>query len=483
MINCEVIVVGAGPAGLNAAVHAARSGCQVVLIDNGIRLGGQYWRHLPKERESLNYSLHYDFEKAVVLRDEVSSHPRISVIAETQIWSATTTQEAVILRALSRSKPGVTSEEIVFTTTQLIVATGAYDRALPFPGWDIPGVMTPGAAQSLLKGHGVNAGKKMVIAGSGPFLLPVASSLAEQGVEIAGLLEARSPMRWFSNIHTLLANPRKLFEGLHYARSLNRNAVRMRFNYAVIEAHAHGENEGASAGTLAAVTIARIRNDFTKISGTERRIECDALAVGWGFTPDTSLAGVLGLVQKVGSDGAVVVAVDKRQIALETSSKISIYAAGEITGVGGAALSLSEGAIAGLASARSLGKISEEIYLNSTKALYRSRSKAAKFARALRDVYAIGDGWRTWLKPSTVMCRCEEVTCGQVDIAIRELGARTSRDVKLFSRIGMGMCQGRVCSRNVADYLETDDGDRIRNTYRPIIAPITLGELARNPLL
>lgn len=480
MINSEVIVVGAGPAGLNAALHAANSGCEVLLIDNGNRLGGQYWRHLPKERDSLNYSLHYDFDKAVVLRDAVLSHPRISVKSQTQIWSATVTDESVVLRALSPAELDPT--EAVFTTTQLILATGAYDRALPFPGWDIPGVMTPGAAQSLLKGHGVIAGKKMVVAGTGPFLLPVASSLAEQGVEIVELLEAHSPMRWFSRTHLLLANPRKMFEGLRYARSLMRHSVRMGFNYAVIEAHPHGE-DSVLAGTLEAVTIARIRPDFTVVSGSERRIECDALAVGWGFTPDTSLAGALGLPQKVGSDGAVVVSVDERQIALTMSEKISLYAAGEITGVGGAALSLHEGAIAGLSSARSLGKISEGQYLTATKRLHRSRLRARKFAQALQDVYVVGDGWRTWLEPSTLICRCEEVSRGQVDHAVEELGARNSRDVKLFSRVGMGMCQGRVCGRNVADYLRTDDVDRIRSTHRPIIAPITLGELAHDPLL
>lgn len=480
MINSEVIVVGAGPAGLNAALHAANSGCEVLMIDNGNRLGGQYWRHLPKERDSLNYSLHYNFDEAVALRDAVLSHPRICVRTQTQIWSATVTDESVVLRVLSPAQPG--SRELVFKTTQLVLATGAYDRILPFPGWDIPGVMTPGAAQSLLKGHGVVAGKKMVIAGTGPFLLPVASSLAQRGVEIVGLLEAHSPMRWFSRTHILLANPRKLSEGLHYALSLIRHGVRMRFNYAVIEAHPHGE-DSILAGTLEAVTIARIRPDFTVVSGSERRIECDALAVGWGFTPDTSLAGALGLTQKVDLDGAVVVSVNEGQNALETPARISIYAAGEITGIGGAVLSLHEGAIAGLSSARSLNKISEEQYLTATKSLQRSRLRARKFAQALQDVYTVGDGWRTWLKPTTLICRCEEVTCGQIDNAVDELGARNSRDVKLFSRVGMGMCQGRVCGRNIADYLQVDDADRIRNTYRPIIVPITLGELARNPLL
>lgn len=475
-MHSEVIVVGAGPAGLSAAINAANSGCEVLVIDNGNRLGGQYWRHMSKERDSLNHSLHYDFGKAAKLRDAVLSHERITVKTQTQIWSATATENGVVLYALAPRNLGDIPTEIAFETQHLILATGAYDRALPFPGWDIPGVMTPGAAQSLLKGHGVVAGKKMVIAGTGPFLLPVASSLAEQGVEIVGLFEAHSPRRWLRYLSVVLSNFGKLFEGFHYARILKRHAVRMKFGFAVIEAHA------GDAGILNAVTVMRIRPDFTIVVGSEKKIECDAATIGWGFTPDTSLASALGLPQKVDMDGAVVVGVDERQVAL-ANSEMSVHAAGEITGVGGALLSQHEGAIAGLSCALLRGKITEKQYRESTKNICASRMLAEKFARALKDVYIVPDGWRTWVTPSTLICRCEEVSCGQVDVAVKELGVRNSRDVKLFSRVGMGMCQGRVCGRNIADYLGADDADRIRNARRPIIAPITLGELARDPLL
>lgn len=109
---------------------------------------------------------------------------------------------------------------------KLILATGAYDRSLPFPGWELPGVMTPGAAQSLLKGHGVIAGKRIVVAGTGPFLLPVATSLAEAGAEIVGLLEAHSPMRWLLSAPALIGNFSKIPELAYYRRTLKNMELR-----------------------------------------------------------------------------------------------------------------------------------------------------------------------------------------------------------------------------------------------------------------
>ena len=225
-IRHQVIVIGAGAAGLNAAKYAAKGGCDVAVIDAGAKLGGQYWRHTGNEK--LDQSIHHNFDQGSLLMDAVSTNPRITVYSQTTIWSTSVISGEVVLR----TKDGA------FLTTQLIIATGAYDRTIPFPGWDIPGVMTAGAAQALLKGHGVLAGKRIVVAGTGPFLLPVAEGVSSHGGKVVALLEAGGKYAWLQGALGLTQNPAKALEGLGYLWSLRKNKVEMRHRQAIIAAHA-----------------------------------------------------------------------------------------------------------------------------------------------------------------------------------------------------------------------------------------------------
>ena len=453
-IKHQVIVVGAGPAGLNAAKYAANAGCDVALIDSGKRLGGQYWRNTGNE--VLDQSTHHDFDKGSLLMDAVKANPRITIYLDTPIWSASIIDQRVVLRTKDSS----------FITQRLILATGAYDRAIPFPGWDIPGVMTAGAAQSLLKGSGVAAGKRIIVGGTGPFLLPVASALAEHGVEHVEICEATGRLAWLPQLHVLLNNPNKILEAFTYFLTLRRNRVRMHYKEAIVEAHAN------ESGVLRAVTVARINSNFQVLS--KREVECDVAAISWGFTVDTALALSLGLSASVASDGSVYIDTDQDQLACAPTSTYKIFAVGELTGIGGSDLSLIEGAIAGLAAANAR---------ESQRNLYKARKKLRRFAQALQEVYRIPLGWKDWLTPQTIICRCEEVDYGTLREAERELSATDSRSLKLMTRCGMGMCQGRMCARNISDLLGSNDEDRINGTKRPIITPITLGELAQEGLL
>ena len=468
-----ITIIGGGPAGMAAALASARRGQQVRIIEGTPRIGGQYWRHHPEDGEGKwvdQAGLHDEFQKGYRLRLEVLNHPNIEILFNAHIWHVEIVNDQLTLSIVQGA------HSIQLTTEALILATGAYDRSLPFPGWDIPGVMTAGAAQSLLKGSYVQPGKRVVIAGTGPFLMPVASLLLNSGVEVAGLFEANRASRWIPFTHVGLANFSKAYLALNYFRDFSAHKVRMRRGYTVVRASAGPD------GVLRSVTVAKIDRNFSLKVGTEREVACDALAISWGFTPDMSIANNLGIQQHLDeSDGSIVASVDDYQ----RTSQNGVFAAGEVTGIGGSQLALTEGEIAGIAAAQSLGwneKEGEHLNL-----LLKRRKAQRRFARALLRVYRVGPGWLEWLTPETVICRCEEVSLADMHYAVQTLGSSNIRSAKLFTRAGMGMCQGRTCSRSVIEIVSKESGispkvqDQISAGKRPIVHPISLGMVAELP--
>ena len=440
-----IIVIGAGPAGLAAAEAAARSGEEVTILDSSPRMGGQYWRH---QRDVSGYKS----ERAKYIFEKILSLQNITYLPSSTVWSAEDREGQYQINFL---QSGI---ERSIRAEKIIIATGAYDRSLPYPGWDSPGAMTPGAAQSLLKGNGVVAGKRIVVAGTGPFLLPVASGLAQAGAEIVGLYEANSPLLWLLSPGAIFGNFSKIPELLHYVRELRKYRIRPKFRRAVVKF-----GDGFAS-------VAKVRSNLSIRKNVTETVACDVVAVGWGFQPDVSLGGILGCAQRIDSDGSVIFEVDTHQ----ASSQRNIWIAGEATGIGGADLSLVEGEIAGLAAA---GK-------KVPRKLLRKRSAKRRFARALQRSYPVGSQWISWLESTTIICRCEEVSSLEICNSVTELGAEDARGAKLFTRAGMGLCQGRVCSRNVSEIVSSKSGfhvtepERIASSNRPLAAPISLGALA-----
>ena len=426
-MTVDIAVLGAGPAGLAAAAAAHRAGARVTLIDSASRVGGQYWRHRAGEDGP---------------RTPADFRPGHA------IWHVERTSDGFTTHT--------TAGEIRSRT--VIVATGAYDRQLPFPGWTLPGVFTAGGAQALLKGHGVVVGDRVVVAGTGPFLLPVATALAEAGARVLGVFEAGSPLGFARHPGAVLRNPGKLAEGAGYLRVLRRHRIPFHTRQTVVAAH--GDDR------VRAVTVARLDRAWCAVA--EREIECDAVAVGYGFTPQLELPLQLGCATHLDADGSLVASAYDRQRA----SVPGVYLAGEVCGVGGAQLSLVEGELAGRHAAG----------VASGRRLMRRRAALQSFAAAMHRTYPVEPGWRTWLTDDTVVCRCEEVTAGQIRRAVGELGASDPRAVKLLARPGMGLCQGRVCGFATACLVASDRpvtaAGLLGMSARPIAAPITLGSLA-----
>ncbi|HQK31610.1 MAG TPA: FAD-dependent oxidoreductase, partial [Phycicoccus sp.] len=184
-VDCaaDLIVVGGGPAGMAAAATALAGGLRVALVDAGASLGGQYWRHPAPGSVAAGDHLHHDLGTYRALVAQLESHrpDRLDLRLSHHVWTMTATPEGFAVHVLDRSGPVGSETALTLHATRLVLATGAFDRQLPFPGWDLPGVFTAGGLQALLKGNGVAAGSRVVVAGTGPFLLPVATAMADAG--------------------------------------------------------------------------------------------------------------------------------------------------------------------------------------------------------------------------------------------------------------------------------------------------------------
>jgi NADPH-dependent 2,4-dienoyl-CoA reductase/sulfur reductase-like enzyme len=439
--RADIAVLGAGPAGLAAAVAAHRAGARVTLLDGAARVGGQYWRH----RDGDNGAGHHLWSTLHRLRETpLDFRPGHA------IWHVERTDDGFT----SHTTAGEVLSRIV------IVATGAYDRQLPFPGWTLPGVFTAGGAQALLKGHGVVVGERVVVAGTGPFLLPVAAGLAEAGARVLGVFEAGSPLGFARHPAAVARNLGKLTEGAAYLKTLRQHRVPFHPRRTVVAAH--GDDR------VRTVTVATLDDAWRVVA--EQRIECDAVAVGYGFTPQLEIPLQLGCDTHLDVDGSLVATADDRQRA----SVPGVYLAGEVCGVGGAQLSLVEGELAGRHAAGAA----------LDKRLVRRRTALRAFAVAMHRTYPVRPGWQSWLADDTLVCRCEEVPVREIQRSIVDFGATEPRTVKLLARPGMGLCQGRVCGYATACLVASAGtrsvtaGDLLGLSARPIAAPITLGALA-----
>ncbi|OWW21386.1 NAD(P)/FAD-dependent oxidoreductase [Noviherbaspirillum denitrificans] len=379
----DVLVVGAGPAGLSAAHAAACSGARVGVIDDNPHAGGQIWRGGPEAHTDAR-----SLWAALRSMDNVTMFQQCRVVMPL---------DERMLLAESGGQP------LHFRYGSLILATGARERLLPFPGWTLPGVTGAGGLQALAKGGYPVGEKRVVVAGSGPLLLAVAATLLEKGARVQAIVEQAPQYKLAQFALSLFATPAKLRQAIQLKARL-RNIAYWTNSYPV---------EACGNARLESVRVRR-GNDLVDIP-------CDALACGFGLLPNTELASAFGCALDQGA-----VAVDAHQ----STSAPHVFSAGESTGVGGVGLARIEGRIAGLAAT---GKLAE------AEKLFGERARWQAFARRLAHAFALRPELRSLCKPDTLVCRCE-------DVPHAELAMQTSwRSAKLHTRCGMGPCQGRVC--------------------------------------
>ncbi|WP_121750162.1 FAD/NAD(P)-binding oxidoreductase, partial [Streptomyces sp. E2N166] len=279
-MRTDLAVIGAGPAGLAAALTAAARGVRVTVVDAADRPGGQYFRQPAAELGARRpRALHHRWRTWERLRDGLAASD-VRVLTGHHVWFVEERSGAFTVHALLG--PGQ-DEPFAVHADAVLLATGGYEHVLPFPGWTLPGVLTAGGAQAMLKGGLVVPGRAAVVAGTGPLLLPVATGLAAAGVRVAALVESADPRQVARHARALAG---KLPEGAGYAARLLRHRVRPLTRHTVVRAH--GDDR------LTGVTVAALDADGGVRRGTGRYIPCDTLAVGHGMLPHTDLADGLG---------------------------------------------------------------------------------------------------------------------------------------------------------------------------------------------
>jgi D-hydroxyproline dehydrogenase subunit alpha len=396
MRHADVIVVGAGPAGIAAAIAAARHGRSVLLLDDNPAAGGQIWRggiEVPTQRATRGENA----GRNMALRNLASSGAVL--LTGYRVFDAPAPHTLSALRETAGE-----AEAVTLQYDQLILATGARERFLPFPGWTLPGVFGAGGLQALVKGGFPVQGKRVAVAGSGPLLLAVAAHLREFGAHVTSVAEQAPMSQLVLFAASLWSRPAKVLQGIGYRAALGNVPYRT------------GCWPVAAFGDEATGLLKSVRFTDGAKTWDER---CDMLACGFHLVPNTELASLLGC--KLRGD---FVAVDEQQ----QTSVANVYCAGEPTGIAGLDAALVQGEIAGLACAgQKTGPL-------------RARNAAEKrFAAALETAFRLRPELSTLSSPETIVCRCEDVTYG-------DLASRAGwTDAKLQTRCGMGPCQGRIC--------------------------------------
>ncbi len=432
----DVLVVGAGPAGLAAAVSAARAGAQVVVLDERPQSGGQYFKPLAPSHV-VAQPTDKQFAQGLALT-ESALKLGVRIVQEATVWGADTPQEVIAM---------VDGAETVFRPGQLILATGAYERPVPFDNWTLPGVMTTGAAQTLVRAYKVSPGQKVVIAGNGPLNLQLAVEMVRAGVTVAAVLEsapAPSASQWRALFKAWRCAPDLMAQGLGYIAELRAHGVSVRWGQAVVQAK--------GTDRLQAVVYAPVDGAGAPDLQRATTLEADNLCLGYGFIPSTELARALGCDHRF---------VDRHIGYLETAttregrtSLPDVFAIGDGSSLGGARVALARGTLAGAAAASALGKqVDEAVVQEASAALNRS----LQFQEALWTLFQAPPVHLQGLPDSTVACRCEEVSLGQLRGAIAQ-GFDSLGPLKRMTRLGMGRCQGRYCACTAAKLLHEVNG-------------------------
>ncbi len=447
----DVIVLGGGPAGVRAAIAARRQGLTVAVIDEGRRPGGQVYRAPNFTVSAADLDANPDLVRGERLRADFAGSGA-ELFARHRAWFA-----APGIKVSAAGPEGATW----FESRALILATGTSERAIPVPGITLPGVIGLAAATVLLKAHGAVPGSPTLVAGVGPLLYAVATSILKHGGQVAAVVDLSRPGEWAAALPGMISRPDLLARGLGWMLSLKRAGIPIH----------HGSTVTAIRGdvNVQEVEICPVDGNWAPIAGARRKtIAAKGVAIGHGLTPASEFARILAIPHRFSAERGGWIPT----LAPDRKAMDGVYIAGDCAGISGAAAAEIAGTLAGLSAARDLGALTDAKYAELALPVSRSLARAERFGWTISKLMSLRPGLARAIASDTVVCRCEDVARETIDDAAKA-GATHVNQLKSLTRCGMGPCQGRSCGEAAAEIMAADT-----NTSREAVGAWT----ARTPL-
>ena len=435
----DLVVLGAGPAGVAAANVASKEGAEVVIIDENSSAGGQIYRAPPNEFQPQNSFKSDEFREGEKQRN-ILENSDLTALFKHRVWSVSSD-----LVVSTVGPNGLSS----WHARSLIIANGALERIIPFPGWTIPGVIGLAASTILLKSQYVLPGQSTVVAGCGPLLIAVANGIIKSGGKVSAIIDLNSKSDWIKAFPRLLSRPDQLFKGMSWFANIMKAGIKLYGGHAVTNTK--------QVDNVLRISIAPINSAGSILDSKNQKIvEGDCLAIGHGLFPSTEITRLLKakhIYDPLKGGWVPLIDDDFR------SSIPGVYIAGDATGISGAFSAVQKGRIAGMAAVRDLNVMSSQKYKAKIKSELIILKKNENFGKAAVRLMKFRPELIQTITSETIVCRCEDVFRSEIDEAI-ESGARDLNQLKAWTRCGMGPCQGRTCSEAIEAILASKVGSR-----------------------
>ncbi len=451
----DVIVIGAGPSGVSSAINCAKKGLKVLIVDLNSNTGGQIYRAPPKTYKNVSKKLEEN-EIQKNLSDEIKKY-KIETAYNHTVWQVSPGFKVNAFNDTST---------IEWQSKSLIIATGTYEKIIPFEGWTIPGIIGLAACTVILKAHHFIPSKKIILAGNGPLLMLVAYYIIKFGGKIDAIVDTSSKIDWIKSTLSLMTNPKNFRDGIKWVFKILLNRIPIYSNSTIEKA--------IEVDRGIKVILRNLKTGKTK------NIISETIAIGHGLIPSTDITRLLRADHIYDEQkGGWIAKVDR----FLRSSVSGVYLAGDGAGISGALAASDKGLLASSALLFDKKIITRNEFDHDTHKILKKLDKYDIFAKAISKLNSTPKKLIENIENGTVICRCEDITKAEILRAVDQ-GARDINQIKSWTRLGMGPCQGRTCqystSKIVAEYLNCEIDDLGYLAGRSPIRPVPLDRVLGN---